>query len=166
VKTPPFCILCLVNDQRLMPTETVPRALGHLRVALDDAHARAGRELRLTAAQAELLCAALRPASVGALAQVLRCDRTNVTHLVDRAVERGWIERRSHDTDRRQSLIALTPRGEELARQFIERLEAQLAPMLATWSDKRQHAAVDMLNGIADELDRSSADPAQQAAGE
>jgi DNA-binding MarR family transcriptional regulator len=154
----------LMSDQRWTPAETVPRALGHLRVALDDAYSRVSRDLELTTAQAELLCAALRPAAVGALAQLLRCDRTNVTHLVDRAVERGWVERRSHDTDRRQSLIALTPHGEQLARRFIERLEAQLTPMLANWSDKRQRAAVEMLHEVADELDRGSVDSARQAA--
>jgi DNA-binding MarR family transcriptional regulator len=153
-----------MSDQRLTPVATVPRALGHLRVALDDAYSRVSRELELTPAQAELLCAALSPASVGALAQALRCDRTNVTHLVDRAVERGWVERRSHETDRRKSLIALTPHGERLATRFIERLQAQLTPMLANWSGKRQHAAVEMLNEIADELDRSSGDSARRAA--
>jgi DNA-binding MarR family transcriptional regulator len=151
-----------MSDQQSTPG-TVPRALGHLRVALDDSYLRISRELELTTAQAELLCAALRPASVGALAKVLRCDRTNVTHLVDRAAERGWVERRSHDTDRRQSLIALTPHGEQLAGRFIERLEAQLTAMLANWPDKRQLAAVGMLNEIAEELDRSSIDSAPQA---
>jgi DNA-binding MarR family transcriptional regulator len=153
-----------MSHQRLTPADTVPRALGHLRLVIDDAYSRASRELELTPAQAELLCAALRPAAVGALAEVLRCDRTNVTHLVDRAVERGWVERRSHETDRRQSLIALTPHGEQLAKRFIQRLEAQLTPMLVNWSDKRQHTAVEMLNEIADELDRSSVDSARQAA--
>jgi hypothetical protein len=61
-----------MSDQLLTPAETAPRALGHLRVALDDAYSRVSRELELTPAQAELLCAALRPAAVGALAQVLR----------------------------------------------------------------------------------------------
>jgi DNA-binding MarR family transcriptional regulator len=149
-----------MSDQRSTPG-TVPRALGHLRVALDDSYRRISRELELTTAQAELLCAALRPASVAALARVLRCDRTNVTHLVDRAVEHGWVERRSHDTDRRQSLIALTPHGEQLARRFITRLEAQLTPMLANWPDQRQRAAVDMLSEIAGELDRSSINAAR-----
>jgi DNA-binding MarR family transcriptional regulator len=144
--------------------DTVPRALGQLRVALDDAYSRASRELALTPAQAELLCAALKPVPVGALARVLRCDRTNVTHLVDRAVERGWVERRGHETDRRQSLIALTPRGARLAKRFIGRLEAQLTPMIASWPDERQHCAVDILNEVADELDRNSVNSARLGA--
>lgn len=137
--------------------DTVPRALGRLRVTLQDAYSRASRELELTPAQAELLCAALTPASVGALARALRCDRTNITHHVDRAVGRGWVERRSSETDRRQSLISLTPDGEALARQFIRRLEAQLAPTLKTWLPDRQLAALDMLNDIADGLDGTAA---------
>jgi hypothetical protein len=57
--------------------QTLPQALGRLRVALEDAFQRASRELGLTAQQAELLCAAMRPAAVGDLAHTLRCDRSN-----------------------------------------------------------------------------------------
>jgi len=136
--------------------DTVPRALGHLRVALEDSYLRASRELGLTGPQAELLCAAMRPAPVGRLAETLRCDRTNVSHLVERAVERGWVERRSNDQDRRSSVIALTPAGDQLARQFIGRLEAQLAPLLGAWSEDRQRDAAAILGRIASELDRAS----------
>lgn len=143
--------------------DTVPRALGHLRVALDDAYQRASRELGLTAPQAELLCAAINPAAVGRLAQRLRCDRTNVTHLVDRAAERGWVERRADDEDARLSLISLTPDGQRLARRFIARLEAQLRPLLTEWSGKRQQAAIEILTELAGQLDRGGPEsPAQR----
>src|SRR6266508_3597211 len=55
------------------PAETVPQALGRLRVALEDAFLQTSRTLGLTAQQAELLCAAMAPAAVGELAQALRC---------------------------------------------------------------------------------------------
>lgn len=141
---------------RELAADDVPRALGHLRVALNDSYVRVGRELGLTAAQAELLCAAIRPTAVGGLATTLRCDRTNVTHLVDRAVERGWVERRSNDRDRRVSMITLTPAGHRLARRFIARLEGQLEPLLATWPLTRKRDAAAMMREIAGELDRSS----------
>lgn len=133
--------------------DSVPRALGHLRVALQDAYLRASRELGLTPAQAELLCAATQPTAVGRLAATLRCDRTNVTHLVDRAVDRGWVQRRASEDDRRSSLITLTTTGERLARRFIARLEAQLEPLLATWPQRRQQCAAAILHEIATELD-------------
>jgi DNA-binding MarR family transcriptional regulator len=147
----------------LRAPDTVPRALGHLRVALDDAYLKTSRQLGLTAPQAELLCASLRPAAVGRLAELLRCDRTNVTHLVDRAVERGWVERRVDETDARLSLIGLTPEGERLARQLIKKLEAQLGPLLASWSGERKQRAVELLGELADELDRAGAASPQPA---
>src|SRR5215204_2826258 len=51
-------------DPRHHPTETLPQALGRLRVALQDAFLQASRTLGLTAQQAELLCAAMAPAAV------------------------------------------------------------------------------------------------------
>src|SRR5262245_24478967 len=110
------------------PTDRVPQALGRLRVALDDAYQRASRDLGLTAQQAELLCAVLRPAAVGDLATALRCDRSNVTRLVDRAAAHDLV-RRHQGQDRRVSMIELTPKGERLARRFVAKLEAQTAAL-------------------------------------
>lgn len=131
----------------------MPRALGRLRVALEDAYTRASREHGLTAQQAELLCAALRPAAVGDIAQVLRCDRSNVSRLVDRAAKRGLVRRRNDEDDARVSMIELSPAGERLAREFIHSLESQLERLLTEWPDKRQQSTVAALNEIADALD-------------
>ena len=84
---------------------TVPRALGRLRVALDAAYTDASREMGLTAQQAELLCAALRPTAIGDLAEVLRCDRSNVSRLVDRAASRGLVRRCGEQADLRVTFI-------------------------------------------------------------
>lgn len=135
--------------------ETVPRALGRLRVALEDAYTRASRELGLTAQQAELLCAALRPAAVGDIARVLRCDRSNVTRLVDRAAKRGLVRRAEDEEDARVSVIELSPAGEQLAHRFIAALEAQLEGLLAEWPPERRESTVATLNEIADALDSS-----------
>ena len=135
------------------PPKTLPRALGRLRVALDDAYTRASRELGLTAQQAELLCAAMRPSAVGEIAQVLRCDRSNVSRLVDRAAKRGLVRRREGEEDARVSVIELSPTGERMARKFIEALESQLAGLLAEWPEQREQTTVAALNEIADALD-------------
>jgi DNA-binding MarR family transcriptional regulator len=140
---------------------TVPRALGRLRVALDDAYLRASRELGLTAQQAELLCAALQPAAVGDIARVLRCDQSNVTRLVDRASGRGLIRRRGHDEDGRVTVIELSPKGRRLAERFIAALETQLDDLLARWPAERREATAVSLNEIANALD--DAHPARNA---
>jgi DNA-binding MarR family transcriptional regulator len=131
----------------------MPQALGRLRVAMNAAFARASFEHGLTAPYAELLCAAMTPAGVGQLAEHLDCDRTNVTRLVDRASQRGWLIRGADDSDRRRAVIELTPEGERLARAFIGSLEAQLAGLLVRWNAEQQQSAVQLLREIAEELE-------------
>lgn len=138
--------------------DSLPRALGRLRVALEDAYLRASRELGLTAQQAELLCAAVEPTAVGDLAQILRCDRSNVSRLVDRAGARGLIRRRASQEDGRVTVIELTARGAKLTERLLAELEAQTAALRAEWSDRRQQQAVRMLNDLTAALDHG--DPA------
>ena len=137
-------------------TGTVPQALGRLRVAMDDTYAQVSRELGLTVQQAELLC---RPAAIGDLADALRCDRSNVSRLVDRAARRGLLDRRSDKADGRVAVIELTADGQRLAERFIKTLESRLQPLLAGWSSKRQHAAIETLTVLADALEQTTAPP-------
>ena len=46
-------------------------------------------------------------------------DRTTLTRLADRLVEAGLTERVPEPKDRRQVLLALTPRGAEVHRQAL-----------------------------------------------
>ncbi len=131
----------------------LPQALGRLRVALDDAFLRASRELDLTPQQAELLCAALSPRPIGELAAVLRCDRSNVSRLVDRASARKWLNRAGGDGDGRVALVALTPEGRRLAQRFLARLESETETLRSSWSAKRERTAVELLDEISTALD-------------
>jgi DNA-binding MarR family transcriptional regulator len=149
-----FAILMPMQSRPSTPEiGTVPQALGRLRVALDDTYTQVSQELGLTAQQAELLCAAMRPASIGELADVLRCDRSNVSRLVDRAARRGLLHRRGEKTDSRVTVIELTADGQRLAERFIKTLESRLQPLLAGWSSKRQRAAIETLTVLADALE-------------
>jgi DNA-binding MarR family transcriptional regulator len=141
---------------------SVPQAPGRLRVALDDAYTQASRELGLTPQQAELLCAAQSSAAVGDLAAALRCDRSNVTRLVDRAAKRGFVRRRDGEEDGRVTIVELTPNGRRLAERFIERLEARTRPLRAAWTDERRRTAGEILTEIADTLDFGARRPSQR----
>jgi len=132
---------------------TVPRALGRLRVALDAAYVQSSRELGLTAQQAELLCAAMSPTPVGELARALRCDRSNISHLVERAQKRGLVRRGSEAADGRVTLIELTPEGSQLASQFLATLESRTAGLLAAWPRERHETASLILGEIAEALE-------------
>jgi DNA-binding MarR family transcriptional regulator len=147
------------HQQRPLWPQTVPQALGRLRVALDDAYLRASRQHGLTAQQAELLCAALQPTPVGSLARTLRCDQSNVTRLVDRASKRGLIRRRNDRDDGRVTLIELSAKGRKAAEAFIATLEDQLATLLATWPEERQSETVATLNEISTALDERRRPP-------
>ena len=136
---------------------TVPRALGRLRVALDAAYTHASRGMGLTAQQAELLCAAMRPTAIGDLAEVLRCDRSNVSRLVDRAASRGLVRRRGEQADGRVTIIELTADGQRLAERFITTLESRRQPLVTGWSSKRQHAAIETITTLADALEQPTA---------
>ncbi|HEV2999106.1 MAG TPA: MarR family transcriptional regulator [Solirubrobacteraceae bacterium] len=136
---------------------TVPQALGRLRVELNESFERVSRELGLSAQQAELLCAAMRPAAVGDVARVLHCDRSNVTRLADRVAERGLLTRRPGDTDGRVTVLELTPEGDLLARRFIAALESELDDLLATWTERRKRDAVRLLGAVSDALRAAAA---------
>ena len=139
------------------PPTTLPRALGRMRVVLDNAYAHASRELGLTAQQAELLCAAMRPAAIGDIARALHCDRSNVSRLVDRASSHGLVARRGGEDDGRVTVVELSPKGQQLAERFIQALGAQLRELLAEWPDEREQTAVTILNEIADAVDSATA---------
>ena len=62
------------------------------------------------------------PLPMHELATRLRCDNSNVTGIVDRLEQRGLVERRPFDQDRRVKHIVLTAHGEEIRDGVRERL--------------------------------------------
>ena len=54
-----------------------------------------------------------------------------LTGVVDRLVERGWVERAAHDSDRRCQIVRLTPSGETL---FAQAFPAQMAHLAARFA--------------------------------
>jgi MarR family transcriptional regulator, organic hydroperoxide resistance regulator len=61
------------------------------------------------------------PRPMGELAQLMHCDNSNITGIVDRLTERGLVERLAADGDRRVKLVALTGDGRELAKELARR---------------------------------------------
>ncbi len=154
-----------MEQERRIAGDPIPSALGRLRVALDDAYLRSSRELGLTPQQAELLCAAMTPAVVGELAQALRCDRSNISRLVDRASARGWLHRGVGEEDGRLTVVELTPKGHGLARQFLALLEVHTQELRARWPENRKRLAAEVLNEISDALDASGRRSPERARG-
>ncbi|RQX04338.1 MarR family winged helix-turn-helix transcriptional regulator [Micromonospora globispora] len=55
-----------------------------------------------------------RPLPARDLAEQLRCDRSNVTALVDKLEQAGLVERRVDPTDRRQKTLVVTEVGRRM----------------------------------------------------
>jgi DNA-binding MarR family transcriptional regulator len=82
------------------------------------------RELGLTPGHLKALAIIQpdEPRPMGVMAEVMRCDASQVTWLVDRLEERDLVERRTMPSDRRVRTIALTPRGVEVRRLVLDKL--------------------------------------------
>jgi len=149
-------------DDSAIDEGSFPQALGRLRVALDDAYVRVSRDLGLTAQQAALLCAAMSPTAVGDLAHALRCDRSNISRLVDRASRRGLLKRQGTTDDARVTLIELTPEGETVARRFLAALQIQTQALTTGWPKRRAQLAAEVLHEISDALDARQQTPSKR----
>ncbi|MCI0572286.1 MAG: MarR family transcriptional regulator [Myxococcaceae bacterium] len=62
------------------------------------------------------------PRPMSGLADLMGCDASNVTGLVDRLEMRRLLERRNAEHDRRVKMLALTAEGERLRSELMERL--------------------------------------------
>lgn len=55
-----------------------------------------------------------RQPTIGTLAERLQIAHHSMVELIDRLVERDFIQRHRDETDQRRVLVTLTPRGEEV----------------------------------------------------
>lgn len=89
-------------------------------IVLDDDMAQANAALGLTPARTHLLweLGQRGPVPQRVLAEALKVTARAVTGLVDAVVAQGLVTREAHPTDRRATLVTLTPRGETLVAQL------------------------------------------------
>ena len=98
-----------------------------------------------------------QPLPMGRLACALGCDASNVTGIVDRLEQRGLIERRPSDRDRRVKVLVVTSQGAEVRKALMIRLSeppqsiAALSP-----ADRRRLAGL-----LRRALSRAAAAPAR-----
>jgi DNA-binding MarR family transcriptional regulator len=63
-----------------------------------------------------------RPTPMYEIADMLQCDASNVTGIVDRLEARGAVERRPDPSDRRIKALVLTRSGRALRRRALEKM--------------------------------------------
>lgn len=80
------------------------------------------RELGLTPATLGALARLQEPRTMGEIAELLRCDPSNVTGIVDALETKSLAVRRPSEADRRVKVIELTAKGRRLQGKVMARL--------------------------------------------
>ena len=80
------------------------------------------RDLGLTPATLGALARLGEPRTMGEIAELLRCDPSNVTGIADALEARGLARRRPSDADRRVKALELTAKGERLRQRAMGEL--------------------------------------------
>jgi DNA-binding MarR family transcriptional regulator len=84
------------------------------------------------------------PKPMSELALALRCDNSNVTGIVDRLEDRGLVERRPGEHDRRVKMLMITERGAQVRAGLAARLDVP-PEALANLSPEDQRALRDIM---------------------
>lgn len=81
----------------------------------------------LTPQQAQLLCIVKdQPRPMAELVQILHMDKSSVSGLVDRVVQRGFLRRRPSPTDRRAVVVEATAKGRRRGDAFFEAMAREM----------------------------------------
>ncbi|MEY4653902.1 MAG: hypothetical protein RI884_2483 [Pseudomonadota bacterium] len=78
------------------------------------------------------------PVPIGRLAQFVVMKQPTVTRVLDRQEARGEVRRIAHKSDRRITLVSITPKGTRLVAELIDQAREHEARMLQPLG--RQHA--------------------------
>ncbi len=92
------------------------------------------------------------PRAMAELAEVLRCDPSNVTGIVDRLEAKGLVERRTAEHDRRAKTVAVTAAGRRLLRRISADL-ATLPPQLAALDERSRRSLAEVLATVLESED-------------
>ena len=91
---------------------------------------------------------------VSDLAKCLSVSAATASILVDRMVDRGFVDRREDPQDRRQHLCRTSAQGQELIVHFFEAMRAQSRELLAVLSEDELDALIESTNILIEAADR------------
>jgi DNA-binding MarR family transcriptional regulator len=106
------------------------------------------RDLGLTPATLGALARLDGPRTMGEIAELLRCDPSNVTGIADALEARGLARRRPSEADRRVKAIELTAEGERMRQKVMAEL-SEPPEWLRGLSAADQRALRDLLRRAA-----------------
>ncbi len=93
--------------------------------------------------------------SVGGLAEQLNLSTSAASHMVERLVERGFVERTEDPEDRRQKRVALAAGGEALLEQLWRSRNEEVAQIAARLDPGTLEAVLRLLEETIQHLKKS-----------
>ncbi len=94
------------------------------------------------------------------LAERLLVTKGNVTGLLNRLTDRGFVERREDPRDRRQNRIVLTRAGRKVAKRTLEVQARLVSDMMGHLSEREQATLSKLLGRLAQHFEERPLDAA------
>lgn len=102
----------------------------------------------LTASQGKTLTVLRRgPVAMRALAEIMACDASNITGIINRLEKRGLVRRETSAADRRVTHLVITPEGERVTDAIRARMHATQRG-LSTLGDEDRALLRDLLERV------------------
>ena len=96
------------------------------------------------------------PRSLSELAETQSVSLPTMSNSVSRLEERGWVERKRSDDDRRKVMIHLTPAGREVLAQAREQMETRVENVTQTLDSRQRHIVSEALFILKDSFESFS----------
>lgn len=82
------------------------------------------------------------------LSDVLIVDRSNITNMLDRMEQNGWVQRSDHPADRRIYVVTLTPAGRKLWQKVRPEYLAGVAAVTAGFTEAEMRRTHEFLQRL------------------
>ncbi|MCX5849559.1 MAG: MarR family winged helix-turn-helix transcriptional regulator [Deltaproteobacteria bacterium] len=82
------------------------------------------------------------------LSEIINRDKSTVTALVNKLINAGYVERRTHDSDSRSSIISLTKKGNAIRKNIWEVSEALQKKAHQGLTDDEMEMLMRLLNKV------------------
>jgi len=93
------------------------------------------------------------------LLSILRITKQSLSRVLSELVEEGFVEQRPGTRDRRQRLLTLTPKGQDLERQLSDAQRARFARAYRAAGAEAVEGFRTVMLGIMDDSDRAKFPP-------